>query len=296
MTIPSPHDRRLRLSDGRQLGYTEYGVPDGRPVCYCHGFPSSRQEAGLLHQAARIEGIRLIAPDRPGYGLSSDRPGREIHDWPADLAELTERLGIDRFDLIGVSGGGPYALACLAALPARIRRCTLICPLGPIYLAPVRRAMAPGVRASLSLARRLPRLTNRFYTGPIPALLAARPEVVARLRYRNAAAPDRAVLDRPEVTAALDRTIVDAMRDGAHGARRDLHLYPRPWGFEPDRIDRAITLWHGDTDNTVPVAHAHWYARHLPDCRARILHGEGHYSLPVRHGHGILKGLITVHD
>ncbi|NKN32533.1 alpha/beta fold hydrolase [Marichromatium bheemlicum] len=295
MNTPTPRDRQLTLSDGRQLGYTEYGTAHGRPVCYCHGFPSSRREAGLLHQAARRQGIRLIAPDRPGYGLSSDQPGREIRDWPADLAALADRLALDRFDLIGVSGGGPYALACVEALPTRVGHCLLVCPLGPIYLDPVRRAMAPGVRLSLSLARRIPWLTERIYTGPVPALLAARPELVARLRYRNAAAPDRAVLDRPEVTAALDRTIVDAMCNGAPGARRDLHLYPRPWGFDPTGIDRTITLWHGDTDNTVPLAHAHWYAHHLPACRARILRGEGHYSLPVRHALTLLQALAE-HD
>ncbi len=87
--------------DGRQLGYAQYGQPDGAPIVYFHGHPGSRLEARLAHEAAAGSGFRVIALDRPGYGLSDFQPGRAIADWPADVAEAADALGIGRFSVAG---------------------------------------------------------------------------------------------------------------------------------------------------------------------------------------------------
>jgi len=102
----------LRLNDGRLLGYAEFGDPGGTPVMFFHGFPGSRLEGALGHEAAERAAVRMICIDRPGMGLSTFQPGRRMLDWPADVAALADALGIGRFAVGGVSGGGPYAAVC----------------------------------------------------------------------------------------------------------------------------------------------------------------------------------------
>src|SRR5215475_3198278 len=115
-------DGVLRLADGRALGYAEFGDSGGEPFFYFHGHPGSRLEARFAESAATAAGVRIIALDRPGYGLSDWQPGRAILDWPADVTEAADLLGIGGFSVVGGSGGGPYALACAYRLPDRVRR------------------------------------------------------------------------------------------------------------------------------------------------------------------------------
>jgi pimeloyl-ACP methyl ester carboxylesterase len=283
--------RWLRLPDGRRLAYCEYGDPDGRPSLYCHGFPSSRVEARLLHDAALAVGVRVISPDRPGYGDSDPDPERTLLTWSEDVRALADALDLSTLDLIGVSGGGPYALACVARIPERIGACALVCPLGPIYLDEVRVRMRLAVRLSFELASRSPKLANLVHAGALPALISASPWLIDGVRAANAGVSDREALQEPGARTVLTRSVLAAMRSGAVGARQDLMLYTQPWQIDFDALTRPIDLWHGDADNTVPVAHAQWYAARLPQCRSRIMPGEGHYSLPLRHGGAILRAL-----
>ena len=110
----------LRLSDGRALGYAQYGDPEGRPLFFSHGTPGSRTLAQLFDAGARRDGVRLIAPERPGFGRSDFLPDRTFADWPDDVSELADALGFDRFAVAGSSGGGPYAAACAWKLPERL--------------------------------------------------------------------------------------------------------------------------------------------------------------------------------
>lgn len=126
---------RISLPDGRALGYLRLGDPAGLPVIYAHGFPASRLEAELWREAASRVGVLLIAADRPGLGLSDFQPGRTILHWTHDVASLADRLGIEKFRLLGVSGGCPYALACAYRLHRRIPRAAMAAGLGPTGLA-----------------------------------------------------------------------------------------------------------------------------------------------------------------
>lgn len=121
MSRQQPLDSQtMMLPDGRTLGYAEYGAADGRPVVLFHGFPSSRLEAMGADAIARRCRLRLLALDRPGFGLSSPSPGRNIGDWPADVRAFAGHVKLERFAVFGGSGGGPYALACAAVLPANM--------------------------------------------------------------------------------------------------------------------------------------------------------------------------------
>jgi pimeloyl-ACP methyl ester carboxylesterase len=288
---PEGSPRFVRLADGRRLAYCEYGDPGGRASLYCHGFPSSRIEARLLHEEAKGAGVRVISPDRPGYGDSDPDPQRTLLKWAEDILGLADQLALHAFDLIGVSGGGPYALACLARIPERVRACALVCPLGPIYLDPVRIEMRLVTRVSFTLAHQSPDLARLLHGGALPALIAASPWLIDGVRTLNAGASDRAALQDRLAREVLTRSVQEAMRVGARGARQDLALYTQPWNIDFGALTQPIALWHGDADNTVPLAHARWYAEHLAGCSLRILPGEGHYSLPLRHGGDILRSL-----
>src|SRR5436190_10650714 len=134
--------REIKLRDGRVLAYAEYGSPGGLPIIHCHGTPSSRVEGDLIFDAAIAAelGVRIIVPDRPGMGRSDFQPGRRIVDWPNDVLELAAALGLDRFAVLGESGGSPYAAACAALIPARVRALGLLGGVAPFD--------APGVLAA----------------------------------------------------------------------------------------------------------------------------------------------------
>ena len=145
-------EHRLRLADGRTLACLEFGDPAGPPVLYFHGYPGSRLEARVAADAARRLGLRLLAVDRPGFGQSTFQAGRTVGGWAADVAALADHLALERFSLVGVSGGAPYALACAAQLSHRLARVALVCPLGPLDVANGREGMLAQDRVMLALA------------------------------------------------------------------------------------------------------------------------------------------------
>ncbi len=292
MTSTTAERRSLRLADGRRLAWYEYGAPDGTPVLYCHGFPSSGREAELLQTAARACAARIIAPDRPGFGGSDQLAGRRLTGWPDDAAALADHLGIDRFGVIGVSGGGPYALACNWRLGARVAATTLVCPLGPIYLPEVLAAMRLPVRTALGVGAHLPWLAELAYGAPTAAVLLHWPQMTGHFRSLTAPASDRAALADGDNALILNATIEDAMQHGARGPRAELRIYAKHWNLPFAEIDRPVAIWHGEADGTVPLAHAQWYAAHLRRADLSVRPGEGHYSLPIRYAEPIVAGLL----
>ena len=144
------------------MAVEEYGDPDGPVVLYFHGWPASRLEAGLISDLP----VRLLAFDRPGYGRSSPQPGRTLLDWPRDVANVADRLGLDRFHIVGLSGGAPYAAACAYALPRRVLGAALVCPVPPAHGIHSR---APGVGHLFRLGRH-PVLAHRLFSMLRPLL------------------------------------------------------------------------------------------------------------------------------
>ncbi len=283
-------ERRLRLADGRVLACLEMGDPAGSPVLYFHGYPGSRLEGRLAASAARRQGLRLLAPDRPGFGASTFQPGRTIGAWAADVAELADQLGLERFAVVGVSGGGPYALACAARIPERLSRVALVGALGPLGRKRLARDMVAVNRLVLALARRLPFLAR------LAVELAARwirrhPD--HHLAHMTAAAPpvDRRVLAVPAYRALFTESTAEALRPGGRGAAWDLTLLARPWDFSLQEVSVPMRIWQGLADNIVPPAIAQDLAAALPASECRYLEDEGHLSLIVRHMDAVLADL-----
>jgi len=283
--------RQVILGDGRILGFAEYGAPEGKPVFYCHGFPASRLEAELTATTAARIGVRVVAADRPGFGFSDFKPERSLIDWPDDLRELADALGIERFAVLGVSGGGPYALACTHRLAPRLSRVGLVCALGPLAGTALLRGMGWPARVSFGLARRTPRLLRLLYEGLLGPFLRKHPSAAINLLTVAAPSADREVLARPEVHRILTASIGEAFRPGLRGATWEMGLYSRPWGFAPEEIALPVHLWHGTADATVPFSHGRHLAAALPNCRSVYVEGEGHFTLPIGHMEEILRTL-----
>lgn len=284
---------RLGLPAGRQLGYAEYGDPRGRPVFYCHGLPGSRLEARLLAPAAGALGIRLIAADRPGYGQSDPQPGRRLTDWPGDVAALAAALAIDRFHVIGVSGGGPYALACARQLAPRVRAAAIVGGLGPVGEAELRRRLRGLARIGVALAARRPAALAPLLGAPIHGLVKRSPRLVLLLIAWTGSRPDRAVLARSEVRAVLGASLREAFRQGSRGAVADLVAAVADWDLAEVSPVVPLQFWHGAADAVVPLEHSRALAARLAGARLQVLAQEGHYSLPIRHGYRILQDLLA---
>ena len=276
------------LKDGRRLGYAEYGAPRGRPVFYFHGFPSSRIDWPLFDTdaiAARL-GIRIIAADRPGTGLSDFKRGRTILDWPDDVVELADILRIDRFAVLGVSGGGPYAAACAFKIPQRLTTAAIVCGMGPHD--------APG--AADGTAMLLPgksTLMRKLLLMLMAMGFRRSPDRFLSKMKDSMPEPDKLLLAQPEFVETFIYSVREAFRSGTRGASWDAVLYKRPWGFRLGDISARVLLWHGELDGQVPVSVGRHVASTIPNCRATFLPDEGHLSLPNSHIGEILGALAA---
>lgn len=282
----------ISTPDGRRLAYAEWGDPGGLPVMYCHGFPGSRLEARLADNAARDLGIRLIAPDRPGFGGSTFLPGRQFGDWPNDLATLADALAVSRFDLIGVSGGTPYAIVSGLTLNERVKRIALVCGLGEYTGDNATAGMNPAAAAAIRLQRHWPRLGHLTYSRLIGPLLGHFPDLVFKFLVGNATGADRAVLADASVRETIVASFAEAFRDGSAGPTCEVDLITRPWDIDPSKLQVPVRVWHGEADRTVPVTMGRRHASQIPHVTAHFIPGEGHFSLIVRYMRQILADLV----
>jgi pimeloyl-ACP methyl ester carboxylesterase len=265
----------VRLPGGRAIGYEEFGVPDGEPCFYFHGHPGSRLEARFAESAAAAAGVRLVALDRPGYGRSDFKEGRSILDWPDDVALVADARGIDRFLVVGGSGGGPYALACAYKMPDRVVRAGVISGVGPYDVPGITKGMRWQNRVGFRWGARWPALA-RFLMRSMANGIRERPDRTLDALVNAMSPADAAVARRPEVRALLGDIVAEAFRQGSAGAAWDVVLLGRPWGFSLRDIRPTVYLWQGEADVLVPPGMGRYQAGQLPDCRAWFLPGEGH--------------------
>lgn len=275
----SPPDREtriLKMPGGRLLGYAEYGDPQGMPVLCFHGTPGCRWMFQLGSPLAAEHGIRLIAPDRPGYGVSSPVAARQLSDWPGDIAWLADRLGISDFAVIGVSGGGPYAAACAACLADRISAAALVSPAGPVGLSEIAEHLSREHKRIFSSLARSPRLIDATFTAMRFAVTYS-PSLALRGLMARAASVDREILSDRVIGDNLITSLAEGLVDGISGAAQDLWLFAAPWDFAPGEIAIPCKVWQGDLDRNVPPAAAYHLAETIPGCELEVLSGTGHY-------------------
>jgi pimeloyl-ACP methyl ester carboxylesterase len=271
-------DDVTELADGRRLGHAEWGPVDGFPILQFHGSP-----AGRLHRwgdAAALDrlGIRLITPDRPGVGRSDAKRGRVVADWPADVRELSDHLGLSRFGVIGFSMGGAYAAACAASLPDRVSGVALVSAIGRVD---ERGVDSMGVAPYLKLARRAPWAMRAIYTT-LAAMARRNPDRAHEQFWRKSSRVDREIVDRPEVRERYWPAMIDALAGRGRGAVEDMRTIQRPWGFDPSDIRAPVHLFHGRKDRVVPAAEVGYWIDTLPDCEVHWYDDAGHFLIEDR--------------
>ena len=282
VTTGSPPPLRiLVLPDGRRVACAEYGDIGGLPVLALHGTPGSRLMFALADREARDRGIRLIAPERPGYGLSDYRRSENLAQIAEDLSAVADAYGLGRFAVIGVSGGGPYAVAAAAAMPDRISLLALVAPIGEVADGQFRLS-----RFQRLLFRRLAQRpwATRLFFRRLRSMVFKSPDSAYRWLMRRVRTPDRELLARSSVRISLQAAMGEGLRPGVEGVAQDLRLYCSPWRLRFADIDVPTILWQGSDDPVVPPEAAYALARALPNCRLDVIPAAGHYWVFSRFG------------
>jgi len=276
MSSASTEALSLTLPGGRVIGYAEYGAPDGLPLIGFHGTPGSRFMFRLAHRQAAALGLRLLAPERPGFGLSTFHRGHTLSTYAADIGAFADALGIERFAVAGVSGGGPYAAACAALLPERVTALALVSPIGPMTGGEGPHAIGPGHYFAFRLApRAMPFLAAIFAIGRAAFLHA--PAAMIGFIVGRSTPSDWKILSRREVRRNLLQGVSEGMRPGIRGALCEMRLFSQRWNIPFEDIKAPAFLWQGTADRNVPAAAAFRLGELIPSCRVMRIEKGGHY-------------------
>ena len=277
---PSPpfdHDR-VTLPRGRTLGYAQYGDPDGDAVFWFHGTPGGRfQVPPDVNDQAIERSMRVIALERPGVGLSTPHRYDHVADWATDVARAADALDADRFGLIGLSGGGPYVLACAHDLPERTVAGVVLGGIGPTRGSDRIRSytqLLPSFEPLLSLTGGL--LGTALRTAALPLRLVRRQSIDL---YTNLLArADKPAFESPGMKDMFIHDLCEGMESSLDAPVLDIVLFGRHWGFALEDIKAPIVFVQGDTDHIVPYVHGEQQAQRVPDSELIARPGEGHFA------------------
>lgn len=271
----------LALPDGRTIAWLEHGAPQGRPVLALHGSPGSRLTRYPHAEHLAEANIRLITYDRPGYGLSTPKPGRTVADAAVDVAALLDHLELDRVAVTGQSGGGPHALALATLTP---ERCTVVA---------VSVGVAPADQPDLDFFEGMdPENIRRFQSaagGRAACTKELTPDLEAIVRRAHddpstilgdmkIPEADRAVLR--ELGSSLAEAVIESARTGPWGFIDDYVAMVSPWGFDPRHASAPVLISYGAHDVNVPAGHGRWLAANVPNTGVTINHAGGHLASP----------------
>lgn len=287
-------EKIIQLESGAHIALDEYGDPAGMPIFFCHGWPSSRTMGVLTEEAARDLGVRIISPDRPGIRQSALQTGRKLLDWPPLLRELAQNLGIEKFRILGISGGAPYAYAAAWAMPAQVEAISVVSAAPPIDELSDHSGLFTLHRWMLALYRKRPELLRKLFYAARPFASVRMPIRLRPMLLKLLQPCDAAVLRDSRAFEACFESQRQAWRASAEGVMADAEIYAQPWGFPLEEVRVPVRLWHGSTDRTFALRIAKEIADRLPNCKAYYVEEAGHYSLPIRHMHEILADLKQV--
>jgi len=268
--------KNLVLRDGRSMAYTDLGHPQGYPLIFGHGMPGSRLQGQFFHNQALRHGFRFLTPDRPGIGSSSDQPGRQLLDYPQDILQLADVLGLERFTHIGWSSGGSRALGCCHSLDDRMD--LGVCLSGYTNFAEYggRQTLLEKTRwPGPLLARYSPGLTKLLVR--ITVLLSRRyPGLYMREAQKLTAPPDRDLLDLLLRGNTFRNDQMVCLESGGKAIAADLLAELNDWGFSLKDVRTPVLIFQGEQDAFVPADYARHLADHLPNAELTLLPNAGH--------------------
>ena len=285
----------IALRDGRKLGFAEFGDPHGRPVFLFHGTYGCRLQRHPDDRLTARLGVRLIVPDRPGFGMSDAHTGRSLLSWVDDCAQLADTLALEKFALVGHDAGGCYAAACAYKIPQRLTNVILVNSLAPFETLKEYKGTMPNEKLFYALAHYTPSLfvrfseltlkglfnNNDFYFDRVPDYLGEK---------------DRAIFNRRAISQNLRQMIKESVRGGVSGFAQDMVLIAGGWDFDPANIDIRVHVWHGKQNKHVPFAMGVRLAATIPHAHPRFFDDEGHFIIYNRWEEVMAMALYGVND
>lgn len=287
--VSAGEGKRIKLSDGRYLGYKEYGCSKGQLVLYFHGINSSRFEAELISDEIGKSGVRLIAIDRPGMGNSTYYEDRKILDWPDDIAEFADALGYRDFSIMTVSGGASYGLACAAKLPDRVKHLALISGYAPFCTKGIKSGM---MEIPIRFIANHPNLTQ-ISVAVKTKQLEQKPKRATRALSRGWIKADRQfLLKDEEVHELVIKNLRAAISQGGDGLIKDVALLRFPWGFDVSEAKRVpVSIWSGAADLIVTPSMAWYFHTQIPGSKLVIGPGEGHATMLKNYSPAVFRDI-----
>ena len=290
-------NQQFILKDGRKLGYAEFGDPEGKPVFYFHGWLGGRLDFYVNVLYNKQVNCHIISLDRPGIGLSDYKNNRKIIDWPDDVVELADHLGIDKFYVLGMSGGGPYVAACAYKIPDRLLSAGIIGGMGPYE--DVKKLLKNPNRTLFALFSKFPFLIKVIMYPMWNRFIKMKFDKKAIKRLKRQAIrlpiPDKKIFDNQVFLEYLLFHLQDILQQKTKkGAYFDGKLFTEPWDFKLKEISKELRcyIWHGELDNNVSVEIGKYYASRIPNCEAFYFPEEAHLSLLVNKIEQILGNLV----
>jgi pimeloyl-ACP methyl ester carboxylesterase len=287
----------VTAADGRRLDVTITG-PDGGGTIIGHG---GTPDDGRLYPetvaAGTERGLRHVSFARPGYVGSDRHEGRSVADCAADVEAIADALGIERFHVVGWSGGGPHALACAALLPERVLATATIAGAAPHDAEDLdwREGMGEENIEEMGLAEQGADALRPWMEGQADEIRASTPDDLLRILGDLVSEPDRAVLNG-EYAEQSHASLQNSISTGIFGWLDDDLAFVRPWGFALDSIRVPVSIWQGRQDRFVPISHGEWLAAKVPGARSHLLESEGHISLSRYRYGDVLDELIAAAD
>lgn len=279
-----PGQGLIELSDGRHLSFYEYGVASGNPVFYCHGFPGSHLDREIFNadELAGKFNLRIIACDRPGYGDSESDPDRELLDWPDDILAVADHLNLNKFSILGYSGGGPYALACAYKIPDHLDKVVIISGMAPFDAHQAKKGMSMFIP-------KLPGFMQNLILNGMAKSINEDPEKLITKMNKNIPVIDQEAMKDPEIKQAFINLIKEAFKQGSEGSIMDAGIYMNEWGFDLEEINHPIQSWHGEEDLNILIETAEDLASKLPNCNLEPFPDHAHISLMAQYYEKILS-------
>lgn len=269
----------MQTKDGRKLSYYQYGAKDGIPTFFCHG-TGSHVHVMLFHKAAERCGYRIIVPDRPGIGSSEFQRNRKVLDGASDIANLADHLGIDKFGVIGISGGGPTLLACAYSLSPRLKFVVDLACAAPLYTDPVALKELGGVdRLYARLGAWLPLCLFQipFALLGFQQKMLKNPQAFARMMQSSMCKSDMELFQDKDLQYLFMRDFQELFRQGSKGPSLDAQLIYHPWGFDVRDIKCHVDIRQGSEDRWIPPSFSRYLSNTLPDAKLFMIEGQGHF-------------------
>jgi pimeloyl-ACP methyl ester carboxylesterase len=268
------------------IGISEYGDPSGIPVFYFHGFPGSRLDGNIFDfdKIGKECAIRIIGVDRPGIGISDFKLNRTLLDWPKLVLSLADHLGINKFSILGVSGGGPYVLSCAYTIPERLHSVSIVSVMGPYSYKESHIGKAMLIPKQIGILRML--IAWGMKLGAIK-----NPDKLKENIKKTLPPSDLKYLNQYDRMDSLIEVFKECFKQGLKGYLFEAKLYRRKWGFKVSNIKSNVFLWHGTSDNNVSIDLAKRIASEIPNCKSTFIDNEGHFSLTGNYLQKILNEL-----